>query len=200
VYFVYEAMSGHGGVHRNFGPYPKVAAAQLAFVEADLQAAVANRANVPWIIAYGHRPMYCSDSDDQDCTEFNDLWKADLETLFYKYGVDLIFEGHEHSYERLWPVFNGTVYNGSLNAPYTDARAPIHLVSGSAGCDEDLDTFGGSLGPWSAVRISKYGYGHLTVYNGSHVHWEQLGTSFQVYDEIWVVKDSATPAWLREVY
>ena len=28
-----------------------------------------------------------------------------LETLFYKYGVDVHFEAHEHSYERMWPVY-----------------------------------------------------------------------------------------------
>jgi len=197
VYFVYEALTGHGGVGRNFGPYPKIAEEQLAFVEADLQAATANRNNVPWIIAYGHRPMYCSDNDDSDCTQMNDGWKGDLEALFYKYGVDIVIEGHEHSYERLWPVFNGTVFNGSTEYPYTNPGAPIHLVSGSAGCDEDLDTFNGPLGSWSAVRISEYGYAHLTAYNASHLHWEQLdGTSYEVYDEIWVIKDSVTPKWL----
>ena len=32
-----------------------------------------------------------------------------LEDLFYKQGVDLQFYAHEHSYERLWPVYNLTV-------------------------------------------------------------------------------------------
>jgi len=199
VYFQYEALHGHGGVHRNFGPYPNIAKDQLAFVEADLKAAVANRDKVPWIIAYGHRPMYCSDSDDTDCMESNNHWKTDLETLFYQYGVDLIIEGHEHSYERLWPVFNSTVFNGSNAEPYTNALAPIHLVSGSAGCDEDLDPFKGPLGPWSAMRLSQYGYAHLEVHNASHIYWEQLdATTFEVQDDIWVVKDSPTPRWIRE--
>ena len=28
-YFTYEALAGHGGVGRNFGPYPELAAQQL---------------------------------------------------------------------------------------------------------------------------------------------------------------------------
>ena len=55
VYFVYEAMTDHGGVHRNFGPYPKVAQAQLEFIEADLKAL--DRSVTPWVFAFGHRPM-----------------------------------------------------------------------------------------------------------------------------------------------
>ena len=55
-----------------------------------------------------------------------------LEGLFFKYGVDIIIEAHEHSYERLWPVFNGTVTQKDYNNP----KAPVHLVSGAAGCNE----------------------------------------------------------------
>ena len=32
-----------------------------------------------------------------------------IEDLLYKYGVDIHFQGHEHSYERMWPVYNHTV-------------------------------------------------------------------------------------------
>lgn len=30
-----------------------------------------NRALRPWIITMGHRPMYCSDDDQDDCTKFD---------------------------------------------------------------------------------------------------------------------------------
>ena len=32
-----------------------------------------NRAKHPWIITLGHRPMYCSDADGDDCTFHNSL-------------------------------------------------------------------------------------------------------------------------------
>ena len=60
--------------------------------------------------------------------------------MFYKAGVDIILEAHEHSYERLWPVFNGTVTAKN----YMDPAAPVHLVSGTAGCKEGVDPM---LGP-----------------------------------------------------
>ncbi len=55
-----------------------------------------------------------------------------MEKLFYDYGVDLALWAHEHSYERLWPVYNLKVYNGSANEPYNNPKAPVHVITGSA--------------------------------------------------------------------
>lgn len=68
----------------------------------------------PWIITFGHRPMYCSNDNDNDCTHSETLIRVGLpfthffglEELFYKYGVDVEFWAHEHSYERLWPIYD----------------------------------------------------------------------------------------------
>ena len=35
-----------------------------------------------------------------------------LEELFYNHGVDLEFYAHEHSYERMWPIYNNKVWKG----------------------------------------------------------------------------------------
>ena len=43
-----------------------------------------------------------------------------LEELFYRYGVDLEIWAHEHSYERLWPIYDYNVYNGSYENPYVN--------------------------------------------------------------------------------
>ena len=64
--------------------------------------------------------MYCSTNDGYNAlcnnVEKNTIRTAHaglpgLEDLFYKYGVDLQFYAHEHSYERLWPVYNKQVRN-----------------------------------------------------------------------------------------
>eukprot|EP00615_Pteridomonas_danica_P008672 CAMPEP_0114332848 /NCGR_PEP_ID=MMETSP0101-20121206/3369_1 /TAXON_ID=38822 ORGANISM="Pteridomonas danica, Strain PT" /NCGR_SAMPLE_ID=MMETSP0101 /ASSEMBLY_ACC=CAM_ASM_000211 /LENGTH=401 /DNA_ID=CAMNT_0001463685 /DNA_START=21 /DNA_END=1226 /DNA_ORIENTATION=- len=195
VYFVYEATEGHGGVGRNFGPYPELALLQYQYIEADLLAATQN-SDIDWIVVYGHRPMYCSDSDDADCLSLA-TWKTDLEDLFFKYGVDIIFEAHQHSYERLWPTYDSTVLNGTedANDPYFHPGAPVHLVSGAAGCDEDLQVFDdGPLGPWSAFRNSSYGFGHLDIVNASTALWEEVhGGSGNVVDSITITRDNTKP-------
>ena len=51
-----------------------------------------------------------------------------------EYKVDVAIWAHEHNYERFWPMYNYTVKNGTNNPsqPYTDARAPLHIITGSA--------------------------------------------------------------------
>ena len=94
----------------------------------DLKAANANRAAQPWIVVVGHRPMYCSNNDGSSihhCKNVNNIIRTGipipesstfmfgLEKLFYDQGVDVIFAAHEHSYERMWPVYNRKVSHTS---------------------------------------------------------------------------------------
>uniref|UniRef100_A0A914XYM1 Purple acid phosphatase n=1 Tax=Panagrolaimus superbus TaxID=310955 RepID=A0A914XYM1_9BILA len=105
----------------------------------DLEKASKNRENVPWIVTMGHRPMYCSDFDGDDCTKYESIIRLGLpithayglEKLFYKYGVDLELWAHEHTYERFYPVYNRTVYNGTASDPYRNPPAPVHVVTGN---------------------------------------------------------------------
>ncbi|XP_024215555.1 acid phosphatase type 7 isoform X2 [Halyomorpha halys] len=162
-----------------------------------------NRARWPWIITYGHRPMYCSDDDGDDCLNWSSLIRSGLrpsgsyglEDLFYKAGVDLEIWAHEHSYERLWPIYNHTVYNGSNAEPYTNPNAPVHVISGSAGCQEFTDHFIKQPKPWSAFRNSDYGYARLKIFNHTHLYWEQVSAEKEgdVIDSMWLIKDHHGP-------
>jgi len=48
------------------------------------QAANANRHAVPWVVAHGHRDMYCSTGDDTDCQGAAVQVRLALEPLFFK--------------------------------------------------------------------------------------------------------------------
>ncbi|RVE46785.1 hypothetical protein evm_008569 [Chilo suppressalis] len=139
--------------------------------------------------------MYCSNSDDIDCsveyTRTGFLGLFGLEPLLKEFGVDLVVWAHEHSYERTWPLYDSVVYNGSYAAPYVNPRAPVHLVTGSAGCREGRDHFRRNPFKWSAFHSQDYGYTKFKAFNKTHINIEQISVDLggQVIDEFWLVKN-----------
>jgi len=175
---------------------------QFAWLKQDL--AAVDRSRTPFVVTMSHRPMYCSNSDDtDDCTKDDSVMRLGLpvfgtrffklEALFREYNVDLAFWAHEHSYERLWPTYDGKVFNGTTHPgePYRNPLAPVHVITGAAGCREGHGHYDkGPRGPWSAVRNSEWGYGRLIVANKTHVGWEQVeDINGTVVDSFWLVKD-----------
>jgi len=73
---------------------------QLAWLENELQ-----NSGTDWKICYFHHPLYSSGSFHGSSIELRTL----LEPLFIKYGVQVVFAGHEHIYERVKPQ-KGIVY------------------------------------------------------------------------------------------
>ena len=178
---------------------------QYEWLERDLKKAHANREQQPWIVAYAHRPMYCThianDWNEPWCTEdasaVRDGVAFDggvrmygLERLFHMYSVDLYASGHMHSYERTYPVYRQQI----VSRNYSEPAAMFHLIVGASGCCNGMDTFDeGAVYPWSAARSDSYGYGVLNVYNHTHIQWQQiLDEDESVLDEVWVVKGSST--------
>ncbi|CAD6334979.1 unnamed protein product [Miscanthus lutarioriparius] len=125
--------------------------------------------------------------------------RVEMEELLYAYGVDVVFTGHVHAYERSNRVFNYTL----------DACGPVYISVGDGGNREKMATahaddpghcpdpastpdpfIGGRLcatnfttGPaagrfcwdrqpdYSAYRESSFGHGVLEVKNDTHALW-----------------------------
>jgi predicted phosphodiesterase len=97
---------------------------QLDWLAKALQAS-----NSAWKICYFHHPLY---SDGKFHGPSLDL-RARLEPIFGKYGVDVVFSGHEHVYERLKPQ-HGIYYfvlgsSGQLR-PHGVKKASSMMVKG----------------------------------------------------------------------
>ncbi|HET8541193.1 MAG TPA: metallophosphoesterase family protein [Anaeromyxobacter sp.] len=92
---------------------------QTQWLEADLAAASADP-RVRWIVAVFHRPPYSSGSHGSNMS-VREAWSA----LFEKYGVDVVFNGHDHHYERSLAFANGV--------PQRDGAGVVYVVTGGAG-------------------------------------------------------------------
>lgn len=110
-----------------------------------------DRERTPWLVVVFHVPWYNSNYAHQG--EDDDMM-ASMEPLLYAAGVDVVFAGHVHAYERsvsytsdsfhhyIWftgfwlinsVVQQGRVYNGK-----TDTCGPIHITIGDGGNREGL--------------------------------------------------------------
>lgn len=67
---------------------------QLAWLERELKAS-----DSPWKIAFFHHPLYSSGARHGSEMDL----RLQLEPLFLKYSMSVVFAGHEHFYERLKP-------------------------------------------------------------------------------------------------
>jgi acid phosphatase type 7 len=137
-----------------------------------------NRTKFPWLIVSGHRPMYCSSNNNWQ----TDPIREEFETLFHNYNVTLYLSGHEHNYERICPIFNGTCQNLTDNYDYNlDGLYPIHIITGVAGNIEGLNGFLNTTNRFSIVQKKENGYGILFA-NYSHLIWEEKGTKQNIID------------------
>jgi predicted MPP superfamily phosphohydrolase len=67
---------------------------QIAWLEKELK-----DSNEDWKVVVFHHPLYSSGERHGSDTQLRDA----LEPLFVKYGVSLVFTGHDHFYERIKP-------------------------------------------------------------------------------------------------
>jgi hypothetical protein len=67
---------------------------QLEWLEKELAASGSD-----WKICFFHHPLYSSGEAHGPAVE----WREALEPLLVKHGVDVVFTGHEHFYERIKP-------------------------------------------------------------------------------------------------
>ena len=107
---------------------------QYDFAKIDLEKAAAN-SNIEWIIVYMHKPMYTSPGAHPAETTMRDMYHP----LFDRYGVDLILNGHNHWYERSYPIkYNKSspstpIITSSSKGSYTDPQGEIFVTIGTGG-------------------------------------------------------------------
>jgi len=93
----------------------------LAWLEADLAKADANRAAVPFVVVVHHRGLFTTSSHADD-VDVLDLRKR-LAPVYDAHHVDMVINGHDHAFERSKPIRAGADPRG----------APTVVASGAAG-------------------------------------------------------------------
>jgi hypothetical protein len=132
------------------------AVAQLAWLDADLAAANADRANHPFIVVIGHRCMFSTSTHGTDPDVL--ATRGVLVPLYDKHAVDLVINGHDHDYERSNPLKAGTPPSGM---PVV-GTGTTYVVSAGAGADAY------ATGTPAAFTAKSIAYGSGTSYIGAY--------------------------------
>jgi len=100
---------------------------QLAWLEQELKGSGSD-----WKVCYFHHALYNSGRNHGSATELRLL----LEPMFVKYGVQVVFSGHEHVYERVKPQKGIQYFTEGASAKLM-ARALQETSFKAAGFDTD---------------------------------------------------------------
>lgn len=158
--------------------------AQYEWLVNDLKIANQNRDAQPWIVLFGHRPLYCS-TDSTSCSKEAPYFRELIENVLNQYHVDIVIQAHKHNYERTYPVFRNNVQSTS----YVNPNAPAYFVIGTGGKNKDED-WEDPLPDWSAAQELKYGYMLMSAPDAYSIDMAFVSKSYNPYDNVTISRTS----------
>lgn len=175
----YPKAPGDGYLHA--GPFAP-SGAQLAWIEQDLQKAVANRQQVPWIIVSGHRPLLSSSGTHGSTTDA-------FIGLMQQYQVDFYLSGHEHDYQRFYPLDSS---GKACATGYTSkSGCTVYIVNGDGGNQEGNSHGCNGNANMPYCQDQEFGWNRVTVLNSTAMHWEffsETSSGPVLTDDVYIYK------------
>lgn len=142
-------------------PYTNSAHTSIQYEWLENNLALVDRIVTPWIVIVMHCPWYSSNKNHYSDIQAI-MMRESMEDLFYKYNVNIVFNGHVHDYERTYPVYRNK----------TNDNGPVYITIGNAGNLEGLDNNYNEQPSWSAFRNgTEYGYGKFTIVDKKYLFW-----------------------------
>lgn len=162
----------------NDTPDAHITGAQHDWLRQDLMAAQA--AGQKWLFVFHHQPAYtCSTAHGPDTTV-----RTTLQPVFDEFHVDMVFNGHNHDYERSNPIRGMTGSEGNVVAWSDHTHAPagtLYIVAAGAGADLYGVNCGGVA--TNAVAMSVVNYATVSI-SDSHLHYTAFDASGTMIDEL----------------
>ena len=107
---------------------------QYDFAKDDLATAASNP-DIKWIVVFFHKPMYTSRSEHEPEGDLQD----NFHPLFDRYGVDLVLYGHNHNYQRTFPLMynpadpSSPIIETTEKTNYKDPAGEVYVNVGTGG-------------------------------------------------------------------
>lgn len=130
---------------------------QLTWLDADLNRANQNRAKVPFIVALSHRGLFSTSLHSTDGDVL--IARGAFAPIYDKYAVDMVFNGHDHEYERSKPLKAGNPASGD---PVVGTGTTYVICAGAGADPYAVGT------ATSAFRQISVPFGNNTPYIGTY--------------------------------
>ena len=144
-----------------------------------------SKSTATWKFVCHHHPPYSSDEND-----YGNLWKTNKSTrgdtrvrqlvpLYEKFGVDIVWTGHIHSYERTWPIRENRA---------TDSGTMYMITGGGGG---GLET----PGPYRPFFQNNVRRGHhyvMVMINGPRLELKAFDFDDQMFDSVSITQPGRT--------
>ncbi len=166
---------------------------QYNFVLEDLKKASENE-NVNWIVVSSYGPPYTSPSEHTAFKELREVYHP----IFEQYGVDLVLSGHNHNYQRTYPLTYNPNDTGEPTVTNTAASnydgqkdGIVFAIVGTGGVN--FYSFNGQAPFVDTQFANKFGFLNIDISNGNP-DIKLTGTFYdnkggQILDQFTIEKD-----------
>lgn len=146
-------------------------------------------ASEKWKIVVHHHPVYVSEIGFYGDTRFRKVPHGDpnemhLKTLYEKYGVNLVLNGHAHFYERTWPIFRNKV---------NFDKGVVYVTSGG-GCSGDMSVFAANKS-WYDARTRRTNHFLYIIVSDEEIEGRAIDDKGRVFDT-WKIGNKKRPELL----
>jgi predicted phosphodiesterase len=149
---------------------------QYNWLEQGLEASTAT-----WKIVTHHHPPFTSDENDYGNmwlgpSTHGDMRVRELTELYDRYEVDIVWNGHIHSYERTWPIHQGKV---------VEKNGTIYMITGGGG--GGLET-PGPIRPWFQNNVRRGHHWCYVAVNGGTLELKAFDLEGRMFDVLTLTK------------
>jgi 3',5'-cyclic AMP phosphodiesterase CpdA len=194
VFFVALDSNTGAGYTQRFGDLRDPGSQQVRWLEGELRRARGDP-SVDWIVVYFHHPPFSSGGGLGG--HGSDLaLRQTLQPLFDRYAVDLVFSGHDHDYERSFPlrcperqpVSQACLVKGDDPKVARQRDGTIYVVTGGGGGPFAWRAVG--VNWWTAFSRQVYEYITVDVSNEG-LQVKSVDAAGSVMDEVRIERGAA---------
>jgi hypothetical protein len=170
-YYSFDYQNVHFTVMDDYLP-DEIGSKQYTFVQNDLAKAAADP-NIDWIVLVHHSQKYAA-TKNYDIPEERE-WNNIYHPLFEQYNVDLVVQGHQHNYQRTYPIkYNSDtpmnpIITDKNKSNYTNPEGQIFATVGTGGVNHHK--LNGNKAPYTVIaQDEEFGFLNVDIINSNNVN------------------------------